>query len=292
MLFFSIAQHIGVTCMQTSRLRTWFIIQLYAYYTYYLIYRINFKAFFGTITRTWCTEELRRWSRRIIKLIRIDYRIINPYQIEPHPNKPTIIMSNHTGFLNGPLSLNVFHHHPVRVLSTKIMYKVPLLGHAMRASEFAFVNKSNRQEAIRDLEHMVALMKTGIVMWYAPEGLTSFSDQLLPFKKGGFIAAIHAGAMIIPMSIQGGYHIYKETFPLNRRKRIIDILSGGLTCTPFYLKQRVNVYIGQPIDASQYTLATKEMLMERVFQAIQERLSETSNSCSKPNSDGTKSGFT
>jgi 1-acyl-sn-glycerol-3-phosphate acyltransferase len=88
-------------------------------------------------------------------------------------------------------------------------------------------------------------------MWIAPEGTRSKDDKLGPFKKGPFITAIQAGATIIPIGIRGANHILPAgTLQLN-------------------LAQEVAVHIGEPIDATQYTLENKDTLLAHVFRVMQ-----------------------
>ena len=43
-----------------------------------------------------------------------------------------------------------------------------------------------------------------------PEGTRSRTGQLLPFKKGGFIMAIKAGAPVVPVAIDGARAAMKK----------------------------------------------------------------------------------
>lgn len=93
-------------------------------------------------------------------------------------------------------------------------------------------------------------MKDGIVLWVAPEGTRSRDGRLGEFKKGGFMVAIQTGARIIPVGISGSE----------------KILRPGTW--DFFLDQDVRVSIGMPIDASTYTVETRDCLIDDVKEAI------------------------
>ena len=70
------------------------------------------------------------------------------------------------------------------------------------------------------------------------------------FKKGGFILAIEAGALIIPVGIRGS----EKVLPPKTWE--------------FFLDQKVDIHIGKPIDASSFTLENKDELIEAVRREI------------------------
>ena len=94
-------------------------------------------------------------------------------------------------------------------------------------------------------------MKSGIVLWIAPEGTRTRTGAMGNFKKGGFMVAIQTGAVIVPVGIQDTEKILPP-----------ETLS-------FHLNQQVRVNIGKPIDASKYSLESRDQLMEEVRGSIQ-----------------------
>ena len=93
-------------------------------------------------------------------------------------------------------------------------------------------------------------MKSGIIIWVAPEGTRSKTGKLAKFKKGSFITAIQAQAVIIPIGIRGASDIIPaKTLHIN-------------------LEQKAEIHIGEPIDASHYTNETRDELVQKTYQAI------------------------
>ncbi|MDF1757203.1 MAG: lysophospholipid acyltransferase family protein [Legionellaceae bacterium] len=242
--------------MQVNKLRSTWIIALSLIYTAYTCGRASIKSMTGSITRKWCDEELQRWVHRLIKLVKIKTKVINPHNIEPKPNEATIIMCNHSSLFDIPLSLTAFPDHSIRMLSKKEIAKIPIMGGGMIAAEFPLIDRENRRQAIKDLAAVAELMKTGIVMWIAPEGTRSPDGKLGKFKKGGFITAISTKAKIIPIGIRGAASI----LPARTHR--------------FNINQKAELHIGKPIDAANYKLAQKDELLEEVQASIKELLGE------------------
>ncbi|MCP0913944.1 MULTISPECIES: lysophospholipid acyltransferase family protein [Legionella] len=238
--------------MKASKLRTVWIMVLSALYTANACAQAISKRLMGTINRQWVDETMRIWVDRILNAVGVRYKVINPHQVEPEPGIPTIIMCNHSSLYDIPLSLKAFPRHSIRMLAKKELAKIPLMGKGMQASEFPFIDRKNRHQAIKDLEFVHQLLESGIVMWIAPEGTRSKDGKLGPFKKGGFITAIQAKATIIPIGIRGAY----------------DILPARTY--QFNINQDAEIHIGKPIDAAQYTLENKEELIEKVHQVMEQ----------------------
>jgi 1-acyl-sn-glycerol-3-phosphate acyltransferase len=237
--------------IKASKPHTLWIMFLSACYTINTTGRAVLKRLLSDIDRPWVDKTLHIWVKRILHLVRVNCKIINPYHVEPQPGQATIIMSNHSSLYDIPLSLYAFPHHSIRMLAKKEMSRIPIVGKGMTAAEFPFIDRKNRRQAIKDLQTAQQLLESGIVMWIAPEGTRSQNGKMAAFKKGAFITAINAKATIIPIGIRGAHHILPA--------RTLQ----------FNLNATAEIHIGKPIDAAQFTLEDKNKLMDQVFQSIQ-----------------------
>ena len=202
-------------------------------------------SYLGKLDRNKSDEISRRWSQAILNIIQLKTELKNPHQVSFSNDKPTIIMVNHASLYDIPISF-VTLPGSIRMLAKKELYKIPVFGQAMKKAEFLSINRFDREQAIKDLIIAKEKMNSGIMVWMAPEGTRSKDGTLGPFKKGGFITAIQAGATIIPVGIRGATNILpKKTLQ-------------------FKTHQTAEVHVGMPIDASQYSLQQRDELMEKV----------------------------
>lgn len=208
-----------------------------------------YMRFTRTYERGFADRVLRWWSGFLLKNVRAGVHIENPHQVTVSPGTPYIIMSNHRSHYDIPL---IFVSLPgsIRMLTKKELFKVPVWGKGLKAAEFLSIDRHDHAQAIRDLDYAREQMKDGIVLWVAPEGTRSRDGRLGEFKKGGFMVAIQTGARIIPVGISGSE----------------KILRPGTW--DFFLDQDVRVSIGMPIDASTYTVETRDCLIDDVKEAI------------------------
>ncbi|MCA0402565.1 MAG: 1-acyl-sn-glycerol-3-phosphate acyltransferase [Proteobacteria bacterium] len=242
--------------MKISKLRTQWIMFLSAMQVVNTCGWSVFKGLTGKTNRPWVDMMIQRFADRVLKLVGVKCKIINPYQVEPKKGKPTIVMCNHSSLYDIPISFKAFPNHSIRMLAKKELSKIPIMSQGMTAAEFPFVDRKNRTQALNDLEAVKRLLKSGIVMWIAPEGTRSKNGKLAPFKKGAFITAIQTEAEIIPIGIRGAY----------------DILPARTT--QFNLNQTAEIHIGKAIDASAYSLETKDELIKLVHREMKKLVGE------------------
>jgi 1-acyl-sn-glycerol-3-phosphate acyltransferase len=169
--------------------------------------------------------------------------VIDPYQFRIEPGKRYIIMSNHRSHYDIPL-LTLTMPGSLRMLTKKELFKIPVYGPGLTAGEFISIDRSDLEQAKKDLAVARAKMESGVLLWIAPEGTRSRTGRMGPFKKGGFIMAIESGATIIPVGIQGSETVLKPK------------------TWEFFLKQKVTITIGAPIEAARYTVEKKDQLLE------------------------------
>jgi 1-acyl-sn-glycerol-3-phosphate acyltransferase len=123
------------------------------------------------------------------------------------PENPHLIyMMNHSSNLDVPA---VFIHLPgeVRALGKKELFKLPVLGVAMRLGGFVPVDRSNRESAVAAVREATEVVRSGASFLIAPEGTRSRTGEVLPFKKGAFYMAIDSAVTIQPITVKGAFEL-------------------------------------------------------------------------------------
>ena len=109
---------------------------------------------------------------------------------------------------------------------------------------------------MRSLEAGARSIRAGNSFLIFPEGTRSKTDDLLPFKKGGFVMALKAQAPIVPIAVRGGRAALRK---------------GSWIIRPVTVRIRV----GPPIETSDFTAGQRDELIHRVRQAIEALLRES-----------------
>lgn len=204
----------------------------------------------GTYRREVGDERLRWWSRRLLELVRHRWDVVGDPSVALGGGRPVIVMSNHASLYDIPL-LFVSLPGSMRMLTKKELFRVPVWGRGMAAGEFVSIDRRNHDQALRDLDAAREKMASGISLWIAPEGTRSTDGRLGEFKKGGFVLAIQTGALIVPVGIRGSHTTLPKTEFLG-----------------VHLDQQSEIHVGEPIDASLYTMEQRDQLVADVRERI------------------------
>ena len=184
--------------------------------------------------RLFAVRLIHAWARAMLRVLRVKYKVFNPYAFEFRPGRPYIIMSNHASHFDIPLIYATFSGETIGMIAKKELFKIPLFGRCIRLSGGISIDRENRYRALKDLQIAEKMMLAGVRFWIAPEGTRSLTGKMGGFKKGGFKIALDVKAIIVPVTIIGsGRVLPPKTF---------DISMG----------EKVEIYIGKPIDTANY----------------------------------------
>lgn len=215
---------------------------------------ILLRAIFGQLNRSIVDKYTRGWSTTLLRLVRANLTVRGEVP-DFHDGRRYIIMSTHASHYDIPVSF-VSLPGSIRMLAKKELFRIPLLGPAMRAAEFPSVDRGNRSQALADLQKAREMMESGIVLWAAPEGTRSSDGHLLPFKKGCFHLALDTEAVIVPVAIRGIHRVLPaRTWQIN-------------------LGQPVDVRVGLPIDTAGLSREDLPELMADVRQRMEDMLGD------------------
>ncbi|PYT70024.1 MAG: 1-acyl-sn-glycerol-3-phosphate acyltransferase [Acidobacteria bacterium] len=164
------------------------------------------------------------------------------------PKGVCLFAANHTSAADAPAVIGAIPRR-IAVLLKESLFQWPIVGQAFRSVNFVPVNRSHRESAIASVEKASEAMKRGQSFLIYPEGTRSPDGRLQEFKKGAVVMAIKAGVPIVPMVCSGAHHIME--------KRSLVIHPGEIV-----------VEFLEPIDASQYSFEERDVLNQKVHDAM------------------------
>jgi len=142
----------------------------------------------------------RRWARGLLRAAGVQVRVEGLELLGA--GRSYVFMANHQSHFD---VLALLHALPfdLRAVAKKELGRVPLFGWALTAAGFIMVDRSKRDSAIASLARAPEILRGGRSILLFAEGTRSTDGRLLPFKKGGFMMALAAGASVVPVAVCG-----------------------------------------------------------------------------------------
>ncbi|MGH7899027.1 MAG: lysophospholipid acyltransferase family protein [Candidatus Binatia bacterium] len=165
------------------------------------------------------------------------------------PSRSYVFMSNHRSNTDIVALGWALWDYQLRWVAKKELLKVPVFGWGLKALKNIIIDRTNHAEAVRTYAEAGERMRRGISVIVFPEGTRGIGDELLPFKKGGFVLAIETGTPIVPIGIVGTAAVLPRDG--------WQIESGD-----------VEVRIGKPIETANLTVKDRDQLVARVREEI------------------------
>ena len=125
------------------------------------------------------------------------------------PARNYIFMANHVSNIDPPILVPIIPRR-TSVLVKRELFRIPILGYAMRLGDLVAVDRANREAAVDSVRRAVEVLKRGLNMVIFPEGTRSRDGRMLPFKKGPFYLALDSGVPVVPVSMVNTFQIWPK----------------------------------------------------------------------------------
>jgi 1-acyl-sn-glycerol-3-phosphate acyltransferase len=167
------------------------------------------------------------------------------------PDAAYVVVSNHESAWDPLCMLAELPELVLRFVVKRAAMRVPLFGHALRASGNITVARTDTAGDVQRIQETMERRDPGVSILFFAEGTRSRDGALHPFKKGAFATAIQERLPVLPVAVAGGYRIWPK---------------GTLLLRP----GPVAIEIGAPIPVAGLGPADRAALRERSFRAVHE----------------------
>jgi len=195
------------------------------------------------------------WGKGLAFLAGAKIQIENEERI--YREGPVLVVSNHQSMFDIPV-FYAFLNIQFRWMSKASLFKLPIIGRAMKGAGYISVDREDPKNARASLFTAAEKVKEGASLIIFPEGTRSMDKKkMLPFKKGGFVLAKMSGVPILPVTVVGA----DDVMPIQKENKIQRLY-----------KARVNVYIHNLITAEEIEKLEPEELSAKVREIIDSKL--------------------
>ncbi len=160
----------------------------------------------GTVVQKTVERAIHRWAVHIIRAAGGKIVVTGEEHI---PNCPAVYISNHQSDFDIPIMLG-YVGQPRPLMAKVELRKVPGVHLWMRLLRCIFLDRKDVKASVRALMDGTKMVKEGNSLTIFPEGTRSKGGPSHEFKGGAFKIAARSGAPIVPVTIDGSYHLFEE----------------------------------------------------------------------------------
>lgn len=195
-----------------ARLRTWLrAASIYGYSAWVWFVLLSIGAVTWTAVALlprlgWRWAAFRRGARSICWFARIPVRLRGEENLPP--DRPWILVSNHTSYLDGLFLLLAVKHHVAFVVKRELkdhFISRTFLGRL----DALYVDRADIEASSRAPDVMVKAIEGCRRLLVFPEGTFLRPPGLLPFHMGAFLTAAMTGVEVIPIALRGSRSVLR-----------------------------------------------------------------------------------
>jgi 1-acyl-sn-glycerol-3-phosphate acyltransferase len=140
------------------------------------------------------------WGRGLVRAVPVRLYITGLEHLDPA--KSYILVANHLSLMDIPM-LYGWLPLDLKWIMKKEVRNIPVIGIGTAMLGHIFLDRSNHDAAIRELQQLKAHLQPGTSILFFPEGTRSRDGRLHAFKMGAFHLARDLDIPLLPISIRG-----------------------------------------------------------------------------------------
>ena len=128
----------------------------------------------------------------------------------PPTDRPAVFVCNHASYLDGLVLVAALPRHCAFVAKRELADQF-VAGRFLRRLGALFVERVDRRRSVDDAQQLATAVREGHSLLVFAEGTFGRDPGLRPFRLGAFVAAVDAGAPVVPLVLRGPREVL--TFP-------------------------------------------------------------------------------
>lgn len=164
-----------------------------------------FAPIFGS--RFWGYYPPKWWSRLTCWLALCRVKSSGHENIDP--KQSYVFVANHQGAFDIFLTYG-FLNQNIKWVQKASLRKIPLVGFASETAGHVFVDNSSPAARTKTIQKAKEEIVEGVSIMLFPEGARTLSGKMSRFKRGAYHIAYDLKLPIVPLTINGPFHVLKR----------------------------------------------------------------------------------
>lgn len=154
---------------------------------------------------------VHRWANKLLAAAGGTVTVTGQENI---PEGTAVFVANHQSDFDIPVVLSCVGE-PRALLAKVSLAKIPGIRGWMDLLQCVYVDRDDEKQSVRALMDSTKLVKSGVSMTIFPEGTRSKGGPVKEFKGGAFRMATSAKVPVVPVTIEGTYHLFEERYRIH-----------------------------------------------------------------------------
>ena len=137
-----------------------------------------------------------------------------------NPDTSYVFVANHQGAYD-IFSIYGYLRHDFRWMMKQGLRNIPIVGYSCAISGQVFVDNSSPAAIRRTMQAAEKQLAAGRSVVVFPEGSRTLDGHLHAFKRGAYTLAVEFGLPVVPITIDGAYHVMRRNTWLPRPGHIV-----------------------------------------------------------------------
>lgn len=153
-------------------------------------------------------KNVTSWARFVVGLSGSTIEVIGEENVPS--DTAVVFIANHQGDFDIPILLGYIEKSKAFISKIEIL-RIPVLSGWMKLMQCTFLDRKNMRQSVRAMAEAVLTVQRGYSLVVFPEGTRSRGRPVGEFKAGSFKLALKTGVPIVPVTIDGSWHLFEET---------------------------------------------------------------------------------
>jgi len=148
------------------------------------------------------------WGKHVVNMFNINLNVEGEENIPQ--SGPVVFVANHQSFADIPVACALLTNFQFAFVAKRSVEQVPLYGKWIKLIRSVYIDRESARASMRAIDEGIDLINNGFSLLIFPEGERSRCSNMNEFKKGSLRLATKPGVPVVPITIDGAYHVFEE----------------------------------------------------------------------------------
>lgn len=163
---------------------------------------------------------MQKLCRRIMKSTGVEVEVRGQEHLLQ--SEPVLYVATHKSMFDIIILLTIIDE-PTLFIGKQELQNMPIVNKWFDALGCIYIDRDDLRKALKSIMEGINELKNGQSIVLFPEGTRNMSNEIKPFKEGGFKLATKTKVPVIPIALSNTYKIFEEKKRIQKTKVIVNI---------------------------------------------------------------------